>query len=505
MAGSGEAPRPFGLSKSRITAYEQCPRKLWLSVHRPDLITSDPVAEVQFHTGHQIGAIACALEPDGVMIDAVPDLTAALNQTRALIDQGHPGPLFEATFVHDGVLVRVDVLARGPEGGWVLAEVKSTTGVKAYHHGDLATQVWVLGGCGLQVSSAVIRHIDNRFVLTRVGDYRGLFIDRPLLDVLEERIAERPALAQAARDVLAGPEPAIEPGSHCSDPFDCGFARHCGQHLPPPPKWPIALLPRTGARIAAEWALRGVSELTLVPEGSLANRMHDRIHRATLAGAAYHDPLGVRAATSSWTQPLAFLDFETIAPAVPRWVGTRPFQAIPFQFSCHIQEADGSLSHAGFLDVSGEDPRRSCAEALIQALGGSNRHVVAYNASFERGVILGLARDVPELEEDLRAISERLVDLLPVAREHYYHPDQRGSWSIKAVLPTLAPKLDYHSLEVQDGQAAQRAWLEATASTTSPDRKLAIIAALEAYCERDTLAMVVMLEQLRGPDIQATA
>jgi hypothetical protein len=165
--------RTTGLSKSRITAFEQCPRKLWLSVHRPDLMTTDPVAEVQFQTGHEIGAIACALEPDGVMIDADPDLTTALNTTRALIDEGHPGPLFEATFVHDGVLVRVDVLARGPEGGWVLAEVKSTAGVKAYHHGDVATQVWVLSGCGLQVSSAVIRHIDNRFVLTREGDYRG--------------------------------------------------------------------------------------------------------------------------------------------------------------------------------------------------------------------------------------------------------------------------------------------------------------------------------------------
>lgn len=155
--------------------------------------------------------------------------------------------------------------------------------------------------------------------------------------------------------------------------------------------------------------------------------------------------------------PRAFLDFETIALAVPRWIGTRPYQAVPFQFSCHFEQEDGTLDHIGFLSLDGEDPRKACAEALVSALGDHHGAVVAYNASFERGCVQGLASAFPDLAQPLLAIRDRIVDLLPVTRDHYYHRNQRGSWSIKAVLPTVAPELAYDGLLVADGIAAQLA------------------------------------------------
>lgn len=133
--------KTYGLSKSRITSFEQCPKKLWLSVHEPELAQYDEGAELRFAGGNEVGEIACAMHPQGVMVEAKPDLTAALATTALLMDEGHPGPIFEATFQHDGVLVRVDVLERAGESSWRAAEVKSSTGVKDYHLGDLATQV----------------------------------------------------------------------------------------------------------------------------------------------------------------------------------------------------------------------------------------------------------------------------------------------------------------------------------------------------------------------------
>ena len=138
--------RRYGLSKSKITAFEQCTRKLWLSRHRPELALVDDGAEARFTTGHQVGDLACSLLPTGVMVEAEPDLAAAVARTRELIDNGWSEPIFEATFEHDGVLVRVDVLSP-TSGGWAMAEVKSSAGVKAYHLGDLATQVWVASKC----------------------------------------------------------------------------------------------------------------------------------------------------------------------------------------------------------------------------------------------------------------------------------------------------------------------------------------------------------------------
>ena len=205
-------------------------------------------------------------------------------------------------------------------------------------------------------------------------------------------------------------------------------------------------------------------------------------------------PGAIRAATAGWAWPRTFLDFETIAPAIPRWVGTGPFQQVPFQFSAHVESADGALDHIEFLSIDGSDPRRACAEALagLPAEGA----VVAWNMSFERSCLLGLARHCPDLAPALESLAARLVDLLPLARRHYYHRDMRGSWSIKAVLPTLAD-IGYADLvEVKSGTDAQAGWLEATDPAASAERREALRMALLDYCRRDTEAMILVLAAL---------
>lgn len=124
--------------------------------------------------------------------------------------------------------------------------------------------------------------------------------------------------------------------------------------------------------------------------------------------------------------PRYFLDFETVGPAVPLWPGTRPYQKIPMQWSCHIQDADGTLAQLPpFLATGAGDPRRAFADALAAAIGGVGP-IMVYNATFERGMILALADAFPDLASALRAMAERLFDLLPLAREHYYHPAMMG-------------------------------------------------------------------------------
>ncbi len=110
--------------------------------------------------------------------------------------------------------------------------------------------------------------------------------------------------------------------------------------------------------------------------------------------------------------------------------------------------------------------------ALLRDLGESGP-ILMYTG-YERGVIEGLTEMVSDtnLIEGLNALIERLVDLHPPTRDNYYHPDMLGSWSIKAVIPTVAPELNYKALEeVQDGLGAQRAYLEAIHPQTSTERK----------------------------------
>lgn len=490
MQAASSIPR-HGLSKSRLTAWEQCDRRLWLSVHRPDQATRDEGAELRFAAGHEVGAIACQLLPDGVMIEADPDLRAALATTRRLLEAPADYPLFEATLEHDGVLVRIDVLEPEPAGGWRLAEVKSSTSAKPYHYPDLATQVWVARQAGLAVSSAAIRHVDNQFVLRTPGDYAGLLKDKDCLADIETVIDARGAVVEEARRTLAGDEPRTPTGDHCHAPFSCEFSAYCRQEAPDPPAWPVTVLPNGGGR---RWLDLGVEDLLAVPGDELTSEVQRRVHAATLSGQGFHDAVQARAMMAQWAWPRVWLDFETIAFAVPRWIGTRPYQQIPFQFSAHIEQADGVIEHHGFLSLDGADPRRSCAEALLAALPATGA-VIAYNAPFERARIRELAAAFADLADPLSGLADRVVDLLPVARACWYHRDQRGSWSIKSVLPTIAPELDYAELEVKDGGQAQIAWLEVTAGC-APERREQLALAMHRYCERDTWAMVVVARRL---------
>lgn len=364
--------------------------------------------------------------------------------------------------------------------------------MKDYYYGDLATQLWVANNAAVSIASAAIRHINNAFVLQRDGYFDGLFSDAELLAEVVEIANDRDKLISDARKILGGAEPTILPSDHCHAPFTCEFSNHCQAAQPPGPEWPVSILPFGGGK---RWLEQNIHDLLEVKSDALTNETHRRVYDATLTGRPYHDVAGARAAIADWKYPRTWLDFETIAFAVPRWVGTHPYQQVPFQFSAHIEFSDGPIDHREFLSLDGTDPRRSCAEALVGAVPTAGA-VIGYNASFEKARIMELAKAFPDLANQLRSIAGRIVDLLPVTRKNWYHRDQRGSWSIKAVLPTLAPELDYSTLEVKDGGSAQQAYLEAISAATTNDRRRAIDIALRNYCGLDTHAMIVISRRI---------
>jgi hypothetical protein len=212
----------------------------------------------------------------------------------------------------------------------------------------------------------------------------------------------------------------------------------------------------------------------------------------------YHDVDGALHALAGLDYPRFYFDFETIDFAVPVWAGTRPYEKIPFQWSCHVERSPGAFEHRHFLDLSGNDPSRACAEALLRTLETAGP-VIAYNAGFEKGVLAALAARFPDLAPALEAVIDRLADPLPVIRRHYYHREMRGSRSLKKVLPTISPDLAYDRLdEVKEGADAQNAYHEAIANGVTDARRNEIRDQLLAYCERDTWAIVVLTWFLEG-------
>lgn len=473
-----------GLSKSRITKHLQCPKRLWLSVNRPELADVDGGVTTRLAAGHVVGEVARSQYPGGVLIDT-SDARQALGDTAKAL-AGKRRPIFEAAFATDGVLIRSDILLP-VRGGYRLVEVKSSTSVKDYHLADAAIQAWVATQAGLTVKSVEIAHINNGFVYPGYENYKGLFAYVDISLLAGPLSKEVPGWVEAARETLAGKEPETEPVNHCYDPFTCPFLAYCSPEEET--EYPPEILPyRDGKALAAQLRAEGFDDLRKVPGERFSSPKHQRIWQATKSGLAELDAEAGEA-VEALAYPRYYLDFETIGFAVPIWPGTRPYRQLPFQWSCHVEQGKGIVEHQEFLAAETSDPRRAFAEALIATLKATGP-VLVYNAGFESGRLRELAESFPDLSPAIEAIRNRIVDLLPLARKHYYHRDMRGSWSLKAVLPTIAPELAYDGLEVADGGMAQEAYLEIIAPETTPARAQELREALLVYCERDTWAMV---------------
>lgn len=483
------------LSKSKLLAFRQCPKRLWLEIHAPQLREDSGTTLANYATGHQVGDIARQIydpQQRGQLIDPQAEgFDAAFARTQTLLRSRQP--IFEAGFRTGGALAFADVLLPTRGGGWRMVEVKSSTAVKDYHRDDAAVQSWLARACGVPLQSIALAHIDNQWTYPGNGDYGGLLVEEDLSEEAFARADEVRGWISDAQAVVARKKaPRINTGSQCRAPYECGFLAHC-QSQESQAEHPVHWLPRPGNALKAHIEEHGTRELRDLPD-NLLNPTQQRVKTATLSGQAFFDQTAAAQALAAHKLPGYFLDFETIQFAVPIWPGTRPYQQIPFQFSVHRLARTGRVEHSAFLDLTGGNPSPAFAQALIAACG-ERGPVFVYNAAFESTRIRELAERHPRLAPALHAINDRIVDLLPVARQHYYHPSQQGSWSIKAVLPALFaeshPDLRYDNLDgVQDGGAAQQAYLEAIAPATSAARKAELERQLLAYCHLDTWAMV---------------
>jgi hypothetical protein len=381
---------------------------------------------------------------------------------------------------------------------WRMVGVKSSTGIKDYYRDDVAVQAFVAKTAGVRLDSVSVAHIDSAFVYQGDESYDGLLVEKDLtVETLKRRGEVKTWIAEAQSILENTAEPSIQTGRHCSEPYECGFQSHC-RSREPQAKYPASLLPRVQAKgLKAFLDENRAVELQDISD-ELLNERQRRVKSHTLADSIFFDQVGAAADLAPHKLPAYFLDFETIQFAVPIWKGTRLYQQIPFQFSVHVLPKSKPIEHYAFLDLSGSDPSKPFAEALIERCG-SKGPIFVYNAGFESARIKELAQRFSRLRKPLLAINKRLVDLLRVAEQRYYHPSQQGSWSIKKVLPAIAPDLRYDALEgVQDGGLAMEAYLESLAPSTPVVRKHQIEQQLLAYCQLDTYAMVRIWQSFAG-------
>jgi hypothetical protein len=429
------------ITKSKYIAGVQCLKRLYLIVHSPELaVQPDDSDQSIIEQGLEIGLLARQMFPGGVTVES-RDRDQAIRSTRELLENPDIPAIFEGAFEYRDVFVRVDILQRRRDQRWRLLEVKSTASVKDHHLADLAIQHRVVTGSGVDLSESCLAHVDRSY------SYQGGLIDVhqffKIKNLTQEIQALQPGLIVQLRSefhVLARPEaPQVPAGRQCSDPYTCEFFDHCNA---PVPDDHISRLPRIHASTVAKLVALGVQSIHDIPE---TYELTERLRRACTSvqtlkpwyGPELKDDLG------KLTYPLYFMDFETVNPAIPRFVGMRCYDQIPFQWSVHFQRQPGApLEHFEFLASDTSDPRRAFISTLSDVLSDSGS-IVVFSQQFESQRLSEIAACLPEFVGRITKIQRRFWDLLPIMRDHVYHPDFAGSYSLKSVLPALVPEMTY--------------------------------------------------------------
>jgi hypothetical protein len=369
--------------------------------------------------------------------------------------------------------------------------VKSSTSTKEEHLPDLAVQVHAAREQGFDVVGAELMHLNRE---CRHPDLSNLFTRQDLLPKVAEMLPEVPSLVREQLEALEGPLPEVATGSHCRTPYDCPFLLRCWPNLP---EHHISTLNGVGPKKSLVWESMGVNTIFDIPEDAKLNLVQARQRRAIIENRLIVEP-ELREALRAFDGDAAFLDFETIKPAIPVWPGCRPFDQVPVQVSIHRIRPGSPPVHFAYLAEGPGDPREAVADTVVEACRGADV-VIAWNASFEKAVLNAMAEAMPLRAAALHDVVARLRDPMPAVKQHLCHPGFEGGFGLKDVLPVLVPGLGYEDLTIRDGDTAANELerLLLRDDLIQPRERVRLRRDLLAYCERDTWAMVVVLSRLR--------
>ena len=478
------------LTKSGYLKGLQCPKLLWYAYNGKDRFPPvDERTQALFDQGHQVGLLAQKLYPEGIAVEweaqsGRPDEKAA--ELRALLKLRKP--LFEPALLFERCSARADILEPSGRNAWNIVEVKSGTSVKNPNWDDLAFQRCCGQGAGLRIDRCVVLHIDNTYVREGDIDPTGLFLREDVTEAAEEKAKGIEDQIDDMLRVIGLPAPPeVDIGPQCRAPYECPLVPLCWKKVTEIEN-NIFTLTRIGAKAWPLYRDGIVSSDRIPPTFHLSKAQRIQL-QAERDGKPRIDRAAVAGFLDGLEYPLHFLDFETFQTAIPLVDGTRPYQQIPFQFSLHVaQSLEGAPSRFSWLWDGKGDPRKEMLERLTPAIGESGS-IVSYNAPFEISRLEECVAAHPEFASWWEKARERIVDLLAPFRSFaVYFPAQRGSASMKQVLPALSGK-SYKDLAIQDGSQASEEFKRVTFGNATAQERREVRKNLEAYCGLDTLGM----------------
>jgi len=473
------------LTKSTYMKGEQCQRLLWLADKKklPEVSLAD---QHRFDQGHEFEKYVYLLFPDAVDLSEFRG-KENIEKTQEAVKKKKT--IFEAGIQFEELFIRADIFE--PKGdSWNLYEIKSTTKVKKQHITDMAFQKYVLEKAGFKINRCFVIFLNKEYAKNKKINAKKL--------VSKEDVTEQVELIKNIEDnskkyletIKDDCEPSITISVNCNRPYPCPIKEHCWGTLPT-----NNVLHLTNHRQYWNFFHQGIIDIKDIPKNTELKPKDEVIRNAVLRCQIVVSKKDIKRFMKTLHYPLYHFDFETFDTAVPIYDKSRPYQKIPFQYSLHIQHKDGKLEHFEYLADGDEDPRIKLLEQLKNEIKGTGS-VVVFNKSFEISVLTKLAEDFPKHKDWIQDVIGRVVDLaVPFKNFYYYCPTQKGSYSIKKVLPAITSK-GYDNLEINNGGDASVRYFNSHIKQEF-NNKEKIRENLLKYCCLDTEGMVWIVEELK--------
>jgi len=487
------------ISKSKYMAGFQCSKYLWYLVNKREEIPKPGfVSTYIFNQGIQVGEYAKKLYPDGIDVEKTGDLKTQLINTSELLSQRKT--LFEASRSSQNMYSRADILVPADKDMWDIIEVKSSTQFKEEYIHDVSFQKYCFEKTGVKIRKCYLMNINNQYVKKGDINPKALFKKTDITAEVDEKISS--GIGDRIKEMLkiaAGKDPPDIPiGKHCSSPYSCPLKDKCWEFLPDNHIFNLYGNKEKAVKLYSE----GILSIKDIPDRFDLNLKQQIQLECARTEKPKIDKKEISKFIGKLEYPLYFFDFETFSTAIPLYDGVKPYQRIPFQYSIHMLDSiDSKPVHYDFLAIGDIDPREELLSNLKIHLGGKGSIIVYYEL-FEKGVLREQTEIFPKYRQWVSSIIPRIVDLYkPFGNFHYYNSSQKGSASVKSVLPAITD-LSYKGMEIAEGLAASVYFLyicgkykggESCPTREEVDR---IRKALIKYCRMDTGGMIHILRAL---------
>jgi len=402
---------------------------------------------------------------------------------------------FQASFEsQDGLYSRVDALESLPNGKNILYEIKSATNPKKEFIKDICFQKICCEKTGTKIDKTYLVHLNKKYIKVEKIIPEELIVFRDVTDEVENIYEETKIEIDEALSFLSLPKINI---NSCSC-IEKSRSKHCdtfGYFNNTISKTSIYMLPRLSNKKRLDLIEKNIFELKDIPKDYDLSDIQENVLLSANLNKPQINTKDIINLLETYEYPIHFFDYETYGSAIPLVDGISPHKQFPVQYSLHVLNQDGSLTHKEFLQKNARLPYNLIEKMEVDL--GSTGSIATWHASFEKSQNNEMAKWFPDKANFLNKLNDRIVDLEDFFKKSYVDVGFEGSTSIKRVLPIVCPnEQGYVGLEINNGSAAMDAWKRMIEANIDKSKILA--KDLLEYCKMDTLAMVEIFKFLKN-------